>query len=318
MSTEIYFASKAWRHLNGLFCLYKEAKIGRDSVKKLLASKLTEGLNQLEVREQKEIVSIEGSLADNNLKVVKRKSYADHPLVIGPRYQDKDVKIFWAHYPGWHASGLMVGGVGPDGQNKAAKLRTANFVRTYEIDCLFGRATKEFMSEGRTVEKSTFKHVSKERFDHILTKYQASHRTRMFEAAGVSMDSQAAYDLVVNGSFRPLSNKTLPIVYSLKCTKFEKPNFTLRFQLINENPEFFGETVVNLALQMKTAACVERIRCTRFGKFTLEHSLLPKHWTLENMMNNILESDELCPEDELQPDSMSLKTIDDKKAISES
>ena len=44
---------------------------------------------------------------ENTYDVIKDVSYADHPLVIGPRYQLDDVRCAWANYLGTHVSGVF-------------------------------------------------------------------------------------------------------------------------------------------------------------------------------------------------------------------
>lgn len=40
------------------------------------------------------------------------------------------------------------------------------------------------------------------------------------------MQSQAAYELATSGLIRP-SNSKIPLLYGIKCTHFEAPQFTI-------------------------------------------------------------------------------------------
>lgn len=48
----------------------------------------------------------------------------------------------------------------------------------------------------------------------------------MTRLCGVDLQSQAAYDLAVQGLIRP-SDRKIPMIYSIKCIDFTPPEFTL-------------------------------------------------------------------------------------------
>lgn len=50
-------------------------------------------------------VAIEGPPED--LAVVIRPDYSDHPLVVGPRYQPEDIRLSWATMLGKRTSGVL-------------------------------------------------------------------------------------------------------------------------------------------------------------------------------------------------------------------
>jgi tRNA U55 pseudouridine synthase TruB len=56
---------------------------------------------------------------------------------------------------------------------------------------------------------------------------------------------------------------------------------------INEGESYLSELVSELGLQLKTNAVCRSIRCIRYGYFTLDHALLLKHVTLENVLRNM-------------------------------
>jgi len=255
----------------------------------------------MDTRPQKELVEIEGSLSENNLRVVTKPSYADHPLVVGPRYNYmNDFKFTWAHYPSWVASGIMVGGIGPKGKALAHKLRDSNLLRTYEVDILFGKTTMSgYDDKTRIIEKATYKHIKLPRFNKVLVTVQEMQKSMIYKAAGVSSDTQEGYELAAAGPSRPVDNKTTPLVYGLRCTRFDLPHATLRFNVINENPVFFADIVQRLGFSLKSTACILKLRCVRYGMFQLENALLAKHWTLEHIADNISECYRLMDHDKI-------------------
>ena len=244
---------------------------------------------------------IEGSVGDDSLLVKKEMCYADHPLVVGPRYKGKDIPMFCANYIDYNSSGLVVTGVGKEGVRLARILEDSNFVRTYEIKCKFGRATDNFFDFGRTVEKSTWKHIQKSRLDFYLSKILSMHRKMYFRTAGVDMLSQDAYELAAKGPTRPITYESVPLLYSLKCTKFDPPDFTLLIQTINENVGFIGQLVNGIGIKSRSNACIASLRCTRYGHFTVENCLLEKDFTVEGVLNNIALNEPLTREEKLRP-----------------
>lgn len=63
-------------------------------------------MNEMDVRPPENYVSIEGNPL-KNLTVVVRPNYADHPLVVGPRYQEQDLPVSWSNYLGYNTSGVL-------------------------------------------------------------------------------------------------------------------------------------------------------------------------------------------------------------------
>lgn len=55
---------------------------------------------------------------------------------------------------------------------------------------------------------------------------EASHKRKTFEMCGIDLQSQSAYDLAVKGRVRP-DNVTVPVLYSIKCIQFDRPDFTI-------------------------------------------------------------------------------------------
>ncbi|RWS06582.1 putative tRNA pseudouridine synthase 2-like protein [Dinothrombium tinctorium] len=305
----IRYAPHAFRLMNGVFCVYKPSDIGMKKLQPLIREKLVNELNEMDVRPPKERVVIEGSFKDEKFSAKLVPSYSDLPAVVGPRYLPKDLTIFFSNYCSWRFSGVLVGGIGTYGCYLASELWNSNFLRVYELKCKLGIATDTCWSDGKVVEKSTLKHISKERMDVILNKIQSAQQSQMFKTLGMNLTSQEAYEIASRGMIRPSSRKTNPILYGLRCIHFDAPNFTLEIQTINENEEYLVTLVNDIGLKMKSNACVINVRCTRYGNFTIDNALLEKHWTVENIINNIQMCKPLVSEDKLLP-SINIKSAE--------
>ena len=258
-------------------------------------------MNKFETRPVKEKVVIDGSIQQGKFSVKKEISYADHPLVVGPRYKQQDIELHFANEIDTRASGLVVAGLGPDGTRLAEILEDSNFVRSYEVRCKFGRATDNFFDYGRTLEKSTFKHIHKSRLDFTCSKILSMHRKMIFKTSGVDMNSQDAFELAAAGPTRPITFASVPLLYSLKCTHFDPPEFTLRIQTINENAMFIGELVNGIGIKNRSTACITSLRCTRYGHFTFENCLLEKEFNVESVIKNVVSNEPLTSEEKLRP-----------------
>lgn len=63
-------------------------------------------MNQLETRPPSKYVSIEGNPSEK-LSVGVKPNFADHTLVVGPRYQEQDLQVSWSNYLGYYTSGVL-------------------------------------------------------------------------------------------------------------------------------------------------------------------------------------------------------------------
>ena len=281
-------------------------------------------LNQLRQRPPKEYVFIKGDqFKDTELTVETRSSLADHPLVVGPRYQAKDFDVKYVYSLDYHASGLSVFGIGEEGCRICNQLRRSNFLRTYEIRCKFGRATRDFFSTGRTVEKTSFSKLSLTRMSRLISKTVTSHRSMVHRSLGIDLHSQEAYELLAAGVTRPFSSETAPLLINLRLLAFKPPDFTLELMTVNEEEEFIGSLVHGLGLKMHTTACIESLRCTRFGFFTEDLGLVDP--SLEQVIENIAQCKQHTSQDKVSPVSPNigqddpktrlLKAVDDEKFL---
>jgi len=54
--------------------------------------------------------------------------------------------------------------------------------------------------------------------------------------------------------------------------------------------------VHDIGLQLHSVATCTALQCIRYDSFTLEHTLLRKHWTLQFLMDNMAQSHRLLRE----------------------
>jgi len=280
------YAPDAWKALNGIFCIYKPSGLTQRKFRHTLRFNLCRDLNGLEQRKLRELVSLKGSVCSNKpYEVEMIPNYAEHHLVSGPHYQTQDVRLATISGIGKYTSGVLLMTVN-DGCKAIQNPLLHNLVRKYEVKGKFGIATKNFMSDGIVFERSTYSHVKKGLLERLLSNIQASHQCLAYQYAGVSLQSQAAYDLASSGIVKP-SVKSDPLIYSIKCTEFKLPYFSLEVHCIHETEEFLAEIIHDLGVDLKSTAVCTQIHRVQYGHFVLSHALLRKHWTLEHILNNI-------------------------------
>ncbi|XP_047498280.1 mitochondrial mRNA pseudouridine synthase Trub2-like [Penaeus chinensis] len=304
----IRYAPEAWNMLQGVFCVYKPADMTMNHLRKVVIGNLTRDLNLLKTRPATPIVAIEGSVTEK-LVVKLKENYADHPLVLGPRYQPKDIKLTWAHQLDKNISGVCILGVN-SGTKGTHKVRESQLIRSYVVSGQFGRTTDTLFIHGKVIGKSTYKHITRGRLMRTLMTIQAGHQRSSLNFLGLDPQSQEAYEaLSAEGLVRP-GEKSPPLIYALKIVDFNLPDFTL-VSCINENAVYLQHLVHDLALRLKTTAVCTQMRCIRYGPWTLQHSLLHKHWCLEHIIDNITHSKPLFKD--IIPKSASLFALKDEQ-----
>ncbi|XP_015792149.1 mitochondrial mRNA pseudouridine synthase Trub2 [Tetranychus urticae] len=281
-------AITAYKALNGILCVYKPSRIGLSSISERIRKVIAGDLNSMETRPVSSRVVIDGLLSrDENLTVRTVMNYADHPLVVGPRYQLKDIRLFSVHTLDWMSSGVIPFGIGASGCYHARKLQRSNPIRCYEVTGRLGYATASFDFSGEVREKSTYEHVTRGKLESVLNKMESNHQTLMYTTAAVDIGSQEAYEIASKGLLRPAHRKSMPIIYSIKLIEFKPPDFTVELQVVNEWPIFLKRMVHEIGIKLKTNATCIRLRCTRFGKYTVDDALLPFHIDLESAINSL-------------------------------
>lgn len=250
----------------------------------------------MECRPVRDRIEITGEFScqnENDFNVEIKPNLADHPLVSGPRYSPKQIGLKFVNNPGWYSSGIMVGFIGPSAY-KANKFIQYNLPRLYEIKGEFGLASLNYRDDGKVRLKSTYKHINGTLFQKILSKIEAAQRSLMFKAVNVDIRSEEAYQIALNGLSKYLTNRnTMPIVTAIKPISFNLPNFTIQIECFNEQEIFLAELINEIGIALKSAARCTGIRLIQLGPFTVEHSLLQKHWTLENLIENIYYCNEI-------------------------
>lgn len=276
-------APLAFKLLKGLVCIYKPAGISCFEVRKRVIGNLCQDLCELHVRPAQSHVYIEGDPL-KELTVSVGPNYADHPLVVGPHYQEEDITCNWATFLGKNTSGVLLIGL-LKGTAASHKIHETFPIRTYHIKGILGQATTTCFTDGKVMEKASFRHVKKTTVDRVLSSIQASHQRLMFEQLGLDVQSQAAYELAAQGPIRP-SSKHMTIMYGIKCIEFVPPNFTIEINCVNEKEVFLTNIIHEIGIKLHSAATCSAVRCVRHSLFNLEHALLRKHWRLQYIINN--------------------------------
>lgn len=277
-------APKVWNQLNGIINVYKPANVKLKHVKNAVLSNLCKDLNQLEVREPTERLSIEPGGAHKYV-VRKLENFADNILSVGPRYQIEDIKCGPIAGLGIHTSGVLLFGIN-DGLKITKKLHLSRPVRVYHVTGRFGIATESHFHDSHITLKAKYYHIWSERLISILSSLQASHQRKMFDICGVDIQSQAAYELAAKGIIRPADNK-IPVIYGIKLIHFDKPEFTLEIHAINETEAYLATLIHEIAIELKSVAHCTAIKCIRHGHFHFNDSLLRRHWNLNGVMANM-------------------------------
>ncbi|XP_038046226.1 mitochondrial mRNA pseudouridine synthase Trub2-like isoform X5 [Patiria miniata] len=172
-------ARKVWRDLNGLFAVYKPSSLQPKDVKQMVQSVLIEDLNKLELRPQKSLAKVVQDIVriDENpsaLTEVRVPSYTEHVLVRGPLYSDIKVAVVSGGLDA-KMSGVMVLAV-KLGTKDIDTYHTTLMSKTYTIKGQFGFATDNHDADGKIWQKSTFDHVTQEKFERVISNMQRSHQ----------------------------------------------------------------------------------------------------------------------------------------------
>ncbi|CAG9772958.1 unnamed protein product [Ceutorhynchus assimilis] len=283
-------APAVWNALKGLICIYKPAEVPVKKLRNIFIHKMCQELNNLKVRPPSGYVDIQGD-PSKQLTVLVRPNLADNPLVVGPRYQEQDLPVSWSNYLGYNTSGVLLFGV-KSGTKQAKHIRENLPTRSYRVKGVLGQVTDNCYKTGKVIQKSTWKHVKRENMDKFLSAMQAAHQKKMFELCGVDMQSQAAYDLAIQGLIRPANSK-IPVIYGIKCVEFDGPEFTLEIQCVNEYEDYLMHLINEIGLKLHSTAHCTGIQCIRHSRFTIENALLMKHWTLPNILENMEKCEEV-------------------------
>ncbi|XP_066145347.1 pseudouridylate synthase TRUB2, mitochondrial [Euwallacea fornicatus] len=277
-------APVVWNALKGLICVYKPTEVSVLKMRRILIHKICKEMNSLEGRPPSDFVAIVGD-PSKKLTVSVRPNYADHPLVVGSRYQEQDLPVSWSNYLGFHTSGVLLFGV-RWGTKQAKYMRENRSTRAYKVKGVLGQVTDNCFKTGKVVMRSNWKHVKREHMDRFLSAMQASHQKKMFQTCGIDMQSQTAYDLAIQGLIRP-ADKKIPVLYGIKCVEFNPPEFMIEIQCINEYEDYLMHLIHEIGQKLHSTAHCTAIQCIRHSRFTLDHALLMKHLTIPNILDNM-------------------------------
>jgi 23S rRNA-/tRNA-specific pseudouridylate synthase len=136
-------------------------------------------INKLKQRALLKHVSIEGP-TNKEMTVVVKDSYADNPLVVGPRYIETNFKMIPVNYLDEHTSGILVFAINY-GRELGYALKQAHWTKFYKIKGILGQMRENNFITGSILEKSTWKHIKREYIDRICASMQASHQKMMFQ-----------------------------------------------------------------------------------------------------------------------------------------
>ncbi|XP_011505856.1 PREDICTED: probable tRNA pseudouridine synthase 2 [Ceratosolen solmsi marchali] len=277
-------AHSVWNTLNGIFLVFKPAGIHYLGTLNTLNLNLQRDFNKLEVRPPMKYVSIEGP-TNKEMRVVVRDSYADNPLVVGPRFREKNFRMVTVNNLDIDTSGVLVVAI-----NYGTRLRYVfkEFRPTvlYKVKGILGQMRRNNFMDGAIVEKSTWKHIRREHIDRVCASMQASHQKMMFQLSGLDIQSQEAYELAVKGPIRP-NDPNIPLLYSIKCINFTPPEFTLEIVCINTSSEYLKSVTAEIGIKLHSTAHCNYLHCSQYGLFHVKDSLLSKHWNLSNILNNM-------------------------------
>lgn len=171
------------------------------------------------------------------------------------------------------------------------KLHHGASMRTYQVSGRFGKGTETNFKDSLITARATYQHIFSGKLTSLLASMQASHQRKMFEMNGVDLRSQTAYELACKGAFRSI-DQTIPLLYGIRCLEFQRPHFTLEIDALHANEQYLCDLIAEIGLQLRSMAHCTKIRCTRYGFFTYETSLLRGQWQMENLIQNM----KLCKE----------------------
>ena len=311
LTTSLTLSSDAWRLLRGVTCLYKPPGFSAGKLVNMLKHNLEQDLNRMERkvdRDERKLHLTGGSegdiipgSGDVGVAVGHGTDYSVHPLVLGPGYTTDDIRCMYVNKLSDNASGVLLVGVNESQRVTEGKaLRNAKLLTTFHVRGEWGRATSTGWATGKTRFCSTWRHLAGRPWlvDQCLSNIQASHQARAWTVANCALDTQEAYEKALEGPVKPdMLSETL--VYGIKVKEWKLPNFMMEVQCVegqDDMQKYLVRLVEEIGLKCKTVAHVTDIRCAAVGPFTSDESLLIKHLSLQNVLNNISDNRKLWRE----------------------
>ncbi len=309
-------SSEAWKLLSGCLALYKPVGQTHRQLFRNVKAKLVQELNEMDLREKAEDLQLDGGgnfahtfpvssselmpirpltkmSLKRTLRSINRAAYEDyrrHPLVLGPGFEQDDLRLRPVNPLTDRQSGVMLCTLNHRNLWKRL-LSSARMAVTFRIRVELGRATDTGFVDGKTVVKSRNPYVKEKNLARVLALIQSSHQRQAFFHSKVSRQSQEAYELAVKGPTRPLEmDSDHSFVCGLKLVSpfgSKTDEIELELTCIKPNEQFLLKFISELGWKLKIHCVCSEMRCIRVGFATLDYALLEKHAGLENVLNNI-------------------------------
>lgn len=283
------YAPDIYRSLNGIVLVYKPPRFTFKDLIDEVRNRLSDQLNQLKPRPLATHLVVDSE--ENKIATVP--NLADHPLVVGPRYNPWELQV-GSPFPRltYRSSGLTILLLGGANRYYLRRMNRANLVSIYHIEGRFGYITHNFFYDGRIQDKTTIKHIKSGRLDSVLSRIQSNQQERLFDSSSLARHSQEAYELAKAWPSRPPKMADWPVIYRLRCIHLKLPYFKIELTVTNENDLFLSQLVHDIGLMLKSGAYTESIRRVRCGPFDMKDSLTDRDWDLQSFLNNIKIHDE--------------------------
>ncbi|KAE8582166.1 hypothetical protein XENTR_v10019980 [Xenopus tropicalis] len=285
------FAPGVFRTLHGLFAVYKPPGVHWKSVRDTVETNLLKELNALKQRAPRQQIRFlpAGTEGSNGLEVTRVPSavpvLADHVLVKGPAFTH--IRVGTGHRLDIQSSGVFVLGIG-HGNKLLKDMYNSHFTRDYTVRGMLGKATEDFTELGKTIEKTTYDHITREKLERILAVIQGTNQKALITHSHLDLQSQEAYELAVQGKLRPMV-KSPPIILGIRCLEFSPPEFTLEIQCMHETQQYLRKMIHEIGLELRSSAVCTQVRRSRDGPFTVDCSLLRTQWDLGSIQGAIRE-----------------------------
>ena len=230
-------------------------------------------------------------LKDLIIPPLSQKNALQHRFVCGDMYEKQDVKVI-PLYDGLNeeSSGVVPMCVGLWNSTSYALrdgLEKNLFIRVYHLSGTLGWTTTDNTAFSKKLKRHSYEHVGRADIDKMCSLAQNMHQWRMLDYAGVVPGSQEAYELLKKGLVKPLNSKTPPLIYGVRCIKFEPPEFTLEVHCVNETYTFLRDFIYKIGVSVRSSAYCTKVRRIRYGPIGLEHALVAEEWNLRKVCASI-------------------------------
>lgn len=172
------------------------------------------------------------------------------------------------------------------GTNIVYRLREGPSIGTFHVTGKFGKAYEDNFKGSLMTARASYRHIFPGKLFSLCASMQSLYQRQMFELMGVDIQSQAAYELACKGPIRPVDKKN-PLIYGIRCIEYRLPRFTLEIHAMNASEAYLCGLICEIGMKLRSVAHCRQLRCTRYGYFTFEDSLLRAKWRPENILENM-------------------------------